>query len=174
MVPLTDTARHRGFTLLEIMLVIVLIGLTSSLVINQFSTDRDPLVYAATQLEVTLQNTLERANQKQTLYGLVLAQNGWQLMVYRDDGLSEKPSWHLTNTPPFTLPEMISVTLEVERKEITLAARLASYMEPQIWIFPGGETTLFTVSLSHDLCVQRIIASGFMSFQQQEVSCDEK
>lgn len=174
MVLLTDTTRHRGFTLLEIMLVIVLIGLTSSLVINQFSTGRNPLANVSNQLEVTLKNTLERANQKQTLYGLAFAQNGWQLMVYSDNERSEKSSWHPTKVSPFTLPEMIAVALEVERKKITLAARLTPDMEPQIWIFPGGETTLFTVSLSYDLCVQRIIASGFMSFQQQEVSCDEK
>ncbi|WP_431223434.1 type II secretion system minor pseudopilin GspH [Serratia sp. L9] len=166
MAPYTDR-RQRGFTLLEMMLVIVLIGLTGSLVIGRLSADRDPFARPATALMATLQNALEQATQQQTLYGLALAHNGWQLMAYR------REQWHQVQHAPFTLSEQMDISLRIEQQFIPLPARLAAQAEPQLWIYPGGETTVFTLSLQQGNCAQRTSASGFMAFQREEVSCDE-
>jgi len=53
---------NRGFTLLEMMLVIVLVGITSSLVVTRMSPERDPLARAGSILLGTLENALEQAS----------------------------------------------------------------------------------------------------------------
>lgn len=166
MAPRTDR-RHRGFTLLEMMLVIVLIGITGSLVIGRLSADGDPFARPATALMATLQHALEQATQQQTLYGLTLAHNGWQLMAYRHG------QWHQVQQSPFSLSEQMDISLRIEQQFIPLPQRLTPQAEPQLWIYPGGETTVFTLSLQQGNCAQPTSASGFMAFQRAEVSCDE-
>lgn len=167
MAPSTDR-RHGGFTLLEMMLVIVVIGISGTLVVGRLSADSDPFARPATALTATLQHALEQATQQETLYGLALAHNGWQLMTYR------RERWHQVQQSPFTLPEQMAIELQIEQQPIPLPARLTPQAEPQLWIYPGGETSVFTLSLLQGSCSQRTTASGFMAFQRQEVSCDEQ
>lgn len=171
MVQPTDRYR-RGFTLLEMMLVIVLIGITGTLVMGRWSPERDPFAQPATTLMVTLQNALEQATQQETLYGLALAHEGWQLMSYSREAPSQQPHWHISQQSPSLLPEAMLVSLQIEQHAVPLAQQLTPNAEPQIWLFPGGETTVFTLSLLKDDCRQRITANGFMSFKREEVLCN--
>lgn len=173
--PMAQSSDHqRGFTLLEIMVVMVLLGITSSLVLNRLFADRDPLARSAMALKVTLQKTLDHATQQQTLYGVAIAKNGWQLMAYRDETASEQYHWQEIPGNTFTLPEEITTTLEIEQQAISLPEQLTSPVVPQIWIYPGGETSIFSLSLLQDNCTQRINASGFISFQLQEMECSDE
>lgn len=165
-----STDRHSGFTLLEMMLVIVLIGIVGTLTVGRLSPDRDPFSYPVATLRVTLQNALELATQQEALYGLALAHNGWQLMVYRH----EKTAWQPVQHVPFHLPENMSPSLQIEQQPIPLPEEVTPQAEPQIWIYAGGETTAFSLSLLQGACQQRLTANGFMSFQLGEVHCDDE
>lgn len=167
MAPQTDR-RHTGFTLLEMMLVIMLIGITGTFAVSRLSADRDPFARPAATLMATLQNALERSTQQEALFGLALAQNGWQLMVYRGG------RWHPVRQSPFILPEHMDIALQIEQQAFSLPARLPPQSEPQLWIFPGGETSVFTLSLLHGSCRQIFSANGFMTFQRAEVQCNEE
>lgn len=167
MAPRTDR-RHGGFTLLEMMLVVVLIGITGTLALGRLSADRGLFTHPAATLMVTLHHAREQATQQEALYGLALAHNGWQLMIYRGD------RWHQAQQPPYFLPESMDMALQIEQQPIDLPARLTSSAEPQVWIFPGGETSVFSLSLLQGRCSQRFTANGFMTFQRDEVQCDEE
>lgn len=167
MAPRTDR-RQRGFTLLEMMLVVVLIGITGTLVLGRLSADRGLFTRPAATLMATLYHAREQATQQEALYGLALAHNGWQLMIYRSD------RWHQVQQPAFSLPEPLDIALQIEQQPIALPARLTSSAEPQLWIYPGGETSVFTLSLLQGNCSQRFTANGFMTFKREEVRCDEE
>ncbi|HGM5491617.1 TPA: type II secretion system minor pseudopilin GspH [Serratia fonticola] len=160
--------RQRGFTLLEMMLVVVLIGITGTLALGRLSADRGLFTRPAATLMATLYHAREQATRQEALYGLALAQNGWQLMIYRGD------RWHRAQQPSFTLPAQMEMALQIEQQSISLPARLTSSAEPQLWIFPGGETSVFALNLLQGHCSQRFTANGFMTFQRDEVRCNEE
>lgn len=150
------------------MLVVVLIGITGMLAFGRLSADRNPFTRPATTLMATLHHAQEQAIQQEALYGLALARNGWRMMIHRGN------RWHQVQQPSFTLPERMDIALQIEQQPISLPTGLTSQTEPQLWIYPGGETSIFTLSLLQGGCRQRFTANGFMTFQRDEVQCDEK
>lgn len=165
---------QRGFTLLEIMVVMVLLGITSSLVLNRFFTDRDPLANSAMALKVTLQKTLDQATQHQTLYGLAVAKNGWTQMAYRYETASEQYHWQEIKENALTLPEGILATLDIEQQVILLPEQLTLPLVPQVLVYPGGETSVFSMTLLQGNCTQQLNANGFISFQLQDPECSDE
>lgn len=105
---------HRGFTLLEIMLVMLLLGLMASyVVVNFVSESRTSRIQKETErLQQLVQVVSETAILKQQDFGLVLNEKGYQFLLH--DG----QQWQEVPTPKFmqfhAWPEALQAELELE------------------------------------------------------------
>lgn len=102
-----------GFTLLEVMLVLLLIGILASAVVMSFSSDsrEEQLQQETEQFQQVFQFVAEQAMMKQQEWGLYTEPSGYAFMYY--DG--EK--WHLAAEPKSlrrTLPDNIRLQLELD------------------------------------------------------------
>jgi general secretion pathway protein H len=105
---------HRGFTLLEIMLVMLLLGLMASYVVVNFVTESrtSRLQKETDRLQQLVQVVSETAVLKQTDFGLLLNKKGYQFLVH--DG----QKWLEVGEPKFmqfhAWPDAVQAELELE------------------------------------------------------------
>ncbi len=103
--------RRAGFTLLEVMLVMVLIGILVSTVVLTFNTDsaQDRLQKEATRFQQVFQFIAETAQLRQQEWGLVVNANSYAFVYYSAEG------WQWVEEPvaakQYQLPELISLQL---------------------------------------------------------------
>ena len=106
-----------GFTLIEVLLVILLIGLLASAVVINFSGDsRDKKLETQTgQLQQLVQIASETAMLKQQELGLFINNEGYRFMLFQDD------KWHSIREPkslrPRQFPPGYKIALELEGLE---------------------------------------------------------
>lgn len=106
-----------GFTLIEVLLVILLIGLLASAVVINFSGDsRDKKLETQTsQLQQLVQIAAETAMLKQQELGLFVDNEGYRFMLFQDD------KWHSISEPkslrPRQFPSGYKIELELEGLE---------------------------------------------------------
>lgn len=74
------TTKACGFTLMEIMLVLVLLGSMATLVLNSLSSSRE-INQETDRLAMALQWAAQQAEQDGKIYGLSVTNNTWQLMT---------------------------------------------------------------------------------------------
>ncbi|WP_333606958.1 type II secretion system minor pseudopilin GspH [Arsukibacterium sp.] len=158
--------RHQAaFTLLEIMLVILMIGLLSTMVLLTFGADtpQQKLEKEADRFQQLFQYVSETAMLQQQEWGLYLQADGYGFLYYRDD------KWQLAEHPdgvrPHQLPEPIVLHLELEGlpgEELNLLSQLDWQLEdddaqqqddkdkvpalPQVFILSSGEISPFRLS----------------------------
>ena len=107
----------QGFTLIEVLLVILLIGLLASTVVISFSgTSRDQQLAKQTeQLQQLIQIAAETAMLKQQELGLYIDDQGYRFMLFKDE------KWHSIATPkslqPRQFPPGYQLELELEGLE---------------------------------------------------------
>ncbi len=105
---------HRGFTLLEIMLVMLLLGLMAAYVVVNFVSESRPaqIQKETERLQQLVQVVSETAILKQQDFGLLLNDKGYQFLVH--DG----ERWHEVAEPKslqfHPWPETVSAELELE------------------------------------------------------------
>lgn len=156
--------RGRGFTLIELMVVIVIIGLVAAgFLLSISATGRDSqLERERDRLTALIDYVRERAALQTVEYGLRCDQRGYQFVMYDsrlelwaadplDDSLRSR-----------TLPPGLSIALSVENKVIVLPAgadparqgrRDASVkgtlpdLTPQLMLFSNGDLTPFKLTI---------------------------
>lgn len=107
----------QGFTLIEVLLVILLIGLLASAVVINFSGDsRDKKLETQTgKLQQLVQIASETAMLKQQELGLFIDNEGYRFMLFQDD------KWHSIREPkslqPRQFPPGYKISLELEGLE---------------------------------------------------------
>lgn len=157
--------RHQAaFTLLEIMLVILMIGLLSTMVLLTFGADtpQQKLEKEADRFQQLFQFVAETAMLQQQEWGLYLQADGYGFLYYRDEQwqLAEQPS----GVRPYQLPEPIVLQLELEGlpgDELNLLSQLDWQLDdddrqaddkdktpalPQVFILSSGEISPFRLS----------------------------
>lgn len=153
--------RARGFTLLEIMLVLLLLGVASSLVMLSFPADKAQLARQGERLHAWLNDAVESAEREGMRYGMAFGHDGWRI-VSGDER---------TMVKEHALPQDIVLQLSVEGQAFSLGEVLAE--RPQVWLYPGGETTLFSIALSQGQCRWQLYAPGYFMFETTDVRCDD-
>lgn len=104
----------RGFTLIEMMIVIVLIGFLATYVMLNFTGEsrKDLLNKETERLQQKIQLAAELAMLKQLELGLLLDEEGYRFMVFEQD------QWQIVMQPAplaeYKFPEGISFELELE------------------------------------------------------------
>ncbi len=152
--------RIRGFTLLETMLVLLLLGVTSGLVMLSFPADEKPLAQQGERLSHWLNALAERAEREGVRYGVAFDDGGWRSVAEAGRESREQ----------YALPDGVALRLSVEGQTVALAAEAAL---PKVWLYPGGETTAFSVELSQGKCLWRLQAPGYFVFETTDIRCDD-
>lgn len=157
--------KRSGFTLLEILLVILLIGILASAVVLNFDGDtaEEQVDKEVTRFQQVFQFIAETAQLRQQEWGVVVAENGYAFVYFADD------SWQWVQQPEAAmehrLPEGFTLQLEIEGlpgAEHNLLSQLEWQQEqqtslsteegvakpplPQVFILSSGEISPFRLN----------------------------
>lgn len=149
-------ARARGFTLIEIMMVVVIIGIiTATVIINFTGKSRDTeLEKEAERVNALFGYVREQAELQTRDYGFRVNEQNYSFVVFdimanqwrpaeEDDALRER------EFPEGLVPRVIvegrSIVLDVKKRETDLKD-----FSPQVLIFSNGDLSSFEVSLQRE------------------------
>ncbi|EEX3423901.1 type II secretion system minor pseudopilin GspH [Escherichia coli] len=169
---------ERGFTLLEIMLVIFLIGLASAGVVQTFATDSEsPAKKAAQDFLTRFAQFKDRAVIEGKTLGVLIDPPGYQFMQRRQGQWSPVSSTRLS--AQVTVPKQVQMLLQpgsdIWQKEYALELQKeAKKKTPQIRFSPFEPATPFTLrfySAAQNACwAVKLAHDGALSLNQ----CDER
>lgn len=157
--------RHHGFTLIEVMLVIVLIGLMVSVVQFSFSSNKPErlLQQSSAKFAGVFEIAAEYGLLNNVELGLFIDKNTYQFLGYDGTGwapIADNPLFDIVD-----LPEEIEMDLQLDDLPVetsALADYSALYAEedglseeedekkivPQVYILSGGDITPFRLTFS--------------------------
>jgi len=131
--------RPRGFTLIEVMVVMVLIGIiTSFAVLSAGGGPRDRLAEEGQRLAALLELHQQEAILRGEVRGIRFTRNGYAMLSQTDRGEWQAPMAD-TLLVRRDLPDDLALSLWVENRPIDL--RRAD--QPQVWLLNSGEATEF-------------------------------
>ena len=174
----SKNTQRRGFTLLELLIVLVVIGIISSFaVLSTGLADRDkPLGKETQRMLALLRMASEESVQRGTELGMRIDGSGYRFMRF------DRDAWKPMEDDLFRerdLPAEISVKLELEGRPIVLDTPDSSDtttsttktdaktkpQAPQIVFLSSGEVSPFVLTLSeHDALPQYIKSTGAGDF----------
>lgn len=159
--------RARGFTLLEVMLVLLLVGILASAVVINFSgnSPEQRLEKEVLRFSQVFQFIADSAQLRQQEWGLVVAAGQYAFVYYQADG------WQWAQQPAaakaYTLPEGIALTVELDGlpgEEQSLLSQLEWEVVdedlatspdassppplPQVFILSSGEVSPFRITFN--------------------------
>jgi general secretion pathway protein H len=147
-------ALSSGFTLIEIMIVVFIIGLISAIAVVSFSGDsRDTeLDKEAERLDALIDYAREQAELQTRDFGFRMTRKSYQFVVFdpirdewrvatEDDALRERE-----------LPEGLIPGLVVEGRPVVLDSKWPKIddFKPQVMVFGNGDVSSFKVSLGRE------------------------
>lgn len=141
-------SRHAGFTLIEILVVLVVVGLLASLAVFTMggSSQQRELENEVRELFLLMQTASEQAVVTNRELGLRLEEGRYQFVAFQD----RNGDWEATGERLFrarSLPDWLTVTKFIESD----APRLASaddQLLPDVVFFSSGETTPFEMEFT--------------------------
>lgn len=150
--------RHTGFTMIEVLLVVLLVGVVSGLVLLAASpSDSGRLAIGeADRLEEAVSLAMDTAVSDNEQYGLLQTDDGYQFLVF-DDATAE---WLPSDNPAFaayTLPPDIHLEIQPLESGNNKGGEAAQPMQtrkskeallPQVMLLSSGESTAATLAIS--------------------------
>ncbi len=138
--------KTKGFTLLELLVVLVIIGIVTSLAVLRMG---NPLADQITEEAARITRLIELAKEEAILenkeYGLAFSHQGYRFFVLDE----ETGQWQPLETDRFLRPrqwpETLEAELELEEQPVLLEEKPLE--KPQVFIFSSGEMTPFTLHL---------------------------
>lgn len=160
-------SKRTGFTLLELLLVIVLIGILASVVVINFTGDtaEEQVNKEAVRFQQAFQFIAEMAQLRQQEWGLVVTENTYAFVYFHNN------SWHWVQDPAvaqaYALPESLSLLLELDglpgaeqnllsqadwqQQEETAFSAMTTKEKPplpQVFILSSGEISPFRITIT--------------------------
>jgi general secretion pathway protein H len=149
--------RHTGFTMIEVLLVVLLVGVVSGLVLLAASpSDSGRLAIGeADRLEEAVSLAMDTAVSDNEQYGLLQTEDGYQFLVF-DDATAE---WLPSDNPAFTaytLPPDIHLEIQPlesgnkggEAARPMQTRKTQEALLPQVMLLSSGESTAATLAIS--------------------------
>lgn len=152
----------KGFTLVEVMLVMLLIGLLATTVVMNLSSDsrEDKLNKEAERFQQLFQFVAETAMLKQQEWGLYITPEQYGFLYYDNDEEKWLPAEEPASLQAYELPEHIALQLELEGlpgAETNLLSELNWQLDeddampedtttpvlPQVFVLSSGEISPF-------------------------------
>lgn len=150
----------RGFTLLEVMVVIVVIGIIATFAVVQMPTS-DPAeqVYAeARRLAAIMRQQWEEAVLLGQQRGIRIQHNAYTVLVFDRENQtwlsSTAPGGTLADTPAEPLPNRqlgnnLNLALDIEGRPVELKPGASNAGQPHIIFLSSGELTEFALTLAN-------------------------
>lgn len=147
--------RQRGFTLLELMVVVVLIGIILTFVVGTVGDGGrgDRVKREAQRIAALVELVGEEAVLHSALIGLRFGEHGYEFMRYRDQQWQEVQGDDLLK--PREIDTMLVLQLLVEgfTFDLTTAkpeSEAEAEVKPQVVFLPSGEHTSFELALLYE------------------------
>ncbi|QGN36637.1 type II secretion system minor pseudopilin GspH [Klebsiella oxytoca] len=147
--------RQRGFTLLEMMLILLLMGVSAGMVMLAFPASRDDsAAQTLARFEAQLRFIQQRGLQTGQFFGVSVHPDGWQFMVLQARESSDPPpasnDWNGYRWLPLRAGRVAS-SGQVVGDQLRLTFPQGEVWtpgnNPDVLIFPGGEMTPFQLSI---------------------------
>ncbi len=144
-------ARHRrisGFTLVELLVVMLIIGLMTGVAVMSLSvTDHDEAKLAAKRLTSVIRLAHEEAEMQGRNLALGFWLHGWQFYQ-----LDQSGKWHRLHSGglmrPRRLPRDLRFSLQLQGLDVALASEKQTH--PQVFLLSSGEMQPFTLYIEQD------------------------
>lgn len=163
----TNKSKQSGFTLIEVMVVVVLIGLMASLVQFNATGNKadDSLMHESAKFAAIFEVAAEYGMLNNIELGLIVNDNSYKFVGYDGTSWSEVPDQDWDTD--ITLPEEIEISLELDdlpieepllfdtdtfkekdEEDFTLLSKEEQEKKiiPQVYILSGGDLTPFSVT----------------------------
>lgn len=147
---------HGGFTLLELLVVVAIIGLlVQAVTLSMGSLGNDREIAQETRRLRSMVDLLHEESLMQSRdYGIMFTRTGYRFYVYN----YQSRTWVDPQTDELleahVLPAQLSMALVLDGRTVPLDADFASQdvenAEPQIMLLASGEVTPFTVEMSRE------------------------
>ena len=139
------TAPPRGFTLMEVMIVLLLVGIiTSFAMLSVGGGPRQRLAEEGQRLAALVELHQQEAILSGEIRGIQFGRTGYAILILDDKGQWVAPTAAATLTR-HALPEDITLSLWIEGQSVDL--KTVSSL-PQVVLLSSGETTEFVAVLS--------------------------
>jgi general secretion pathway protein H len=138
-------ARSRGFTLLEVLVVVIIIGIVISFAVLSINSDDKTLEEEARRLQALINLAGQEAVLQSRELALEFTDDGYDFLVF--DGEKWQPLADDEILRPRTLPGELVVEYEAEGERLTLQSTNDEKTPPRIYFLSSGEMTPFHLTV---------------------------
>lgn len=164
--------KQRGFTLIEIMVVIVIIGFLASMAVLSSGTDPlRQLKQEAQRIAIIIRLAEDEALLQGKEYGLKLAKDSYQVVTFNETTKRWQSTADTSAFKHHRLPDNATLSLQSEGNKISLQALFSGKekeqqntendpLKPSLLILSSGESTPFEIHFSSPDSTSYITLSG--------------
>jgi general secretion pathway protein H len=141
-----SSVRSHGFTLLEVLVVVIIIGVVISFAVLSINSDDQTLEEETRRLQALIDLTGQEAVLQSKELALQFNEHGYEFLALGDDN-----KWQPIADDEIlrrrTLPDTVAVDYEPEGQKLTLKGADEEATPPRIYFLSSGEMTPFRLTL---------------------------
>lgn len=151
-------ARARGFTLLEVLVVVIIIGIVISFAVLSINGDDKTLEEEARRLQALIDLTGQEAVLQSKELALQFNEDGYEFLAF--DGEKWQAIADDEILRPRMLPDTVAVDYEPEGQKLTLKGMDDEATSPRIYFLSSGEMTPFRLTVRRRGALDGYVLTG--------------